>query len=146
MKAPISCVASSIVVFPMLIALPAQATEIHCPAAISESPTVSFKDRQWSIVAKPGERQLDHAGVYLSAAGEYGAEVPDSTKAAKRSEERVLWRMADSPTEAFAIGCSYTGTTAMLFMKLEKSVAQCVVTYELLPTGTRQRLRSIECR
>jgi hypothetical protein len=46
-------------------ALAALAAEIHCPASITETPTVATEDWQWMVVASSGERQLERVGIYL---------------------------------------------------------------------------------
>ena len=103
----------------MVLTLPfaAVAAEIHCPASITETPTVSTEEKQWLVVATSGVRQLEHVGIYLGNPSEYGAQVPDATKTADK-KETVTWRFLRSATDTFWIGCSYLGTTAMLFQKV----------------------------
>lgn len=126
-------------------ALAAVAAEIHCPASITETPTVSTEEKQWIVVAIPGERHLERVGIYLGNPSESGAQVPDSTKTIKK-KETVTWRLTRSETDTFWVGCSYGGTTAMLFQKVDTSVAACVASYDLLPSGRRQRLSAMICR
>lgn len=88
---------------------------------------------------------MERAGVYLGNPPEYGALVPDATHRSTL-RETVTWRLVRAPEDVFWIGCAYTGTTAMLFKKLDSGVTRCTVTYDLLPSGRRQRLRVLECR
>jgi hypothetical protein len=125
--------------------LAASGITIQCPQTIIEKPAVASANPAWSVIASSGERPVEHAGVYLGIGPEYGAQVPDSTKTSNR-EEFVSWKMPSGAAETFWIGCSYTGTTAMLIVKLKPDIASCVVTYARLPTGKRQHLKNIDCR
>lgn len=129
----------------LLVANISHAIEIRCPSTMSETPVVQLPDQQWAVFAKSGERPVEQAGIYLVANGEYGAQIPDSTHQIGKNEEQVRWQMTGSPTEIFAVGCSYTGTTAMLFKTVDGNTKRCVATYTLLPTGRRQRLKSMNC-
>lgn len=122
-----------------------RAEEIRCPHLISEAPSVQTAEPGWTIVATEGKRPLERAGVYLGPPPEYGALVPDATHRSSR-KETVTWHLVRTPEDVFSIGCAYTGTTAMVFKKLDSSVTTCTVTYDLLPSGSRQRLRLLECR
>lgn len=126
-------------------ALAAVAAEIHCPASVTETPTVSTEEKQWIVVAIPGERNLERVGIYLGNPSEYGAQVPDSTKTVKK-KETVTWRLTRSETDTFWVGCSYVGTTAMLFQKVDAKATTCVASYDLLPSGRRQRLSAMVCQ
>lgn len=121
------------------------AAEIHCPTLITETPTVSKEDKQWIVVASSGERQLERVDIYLGTLSEYGAQVPDSTKTVKK-KEIVTWPISRSETDTFWVGCSYVGTTATLFQKVDANVTACVASYDLLPSGKRQRLSAMDCR
>lgn len=129
----------------LITASAAQAIEIRCPPTLSKNPSVRSSDAQWTVIAKGAERPIAQASVYLVAHGNYGAQIPDSTHKNGKSEERVTWQMNGSPTEKFAVGCAYTGTTAMFYKAIEASAKRCVATYALLPTGRRQRLQSMIC-
>lgn len=126
-------------------AAPAVAIEISCPGSISETPSVSEANKRWIVVASSGERQLDQAGIYLGDPSQYGAQVPDSTTKTKGTET-VSWHLVRSPTDTFWVGCSYVGTTAMLFQRLDAAVTFCAASYELLPSGKRLRLSHLDCR
>jgi hypothetical protein len=121
------------------------AAEIHCPSSIKETPSVSKKDEQWVVVASSGERLLERVGIYLGTPSEHGAQVPDSENATKKTES-VTWRLRRAASDAFWVGCSYVGTTAMLFKKVDTNVTTCVASYDLLPSGRRQRLSTMDCR
>jgi len=126
-------------------ALSAIAADVHCPPSIMETPSVSTKDEQWVVVASSGERQLERVGIYLGKPSEYGAQVPDSENATKKTET-VTWRLTRAASDTFWVGCSYVGTTAMLFKKVDTSVTACVASYDLLPSGRRQRLSAMVCK
>lgn len=121
------------------------AAPIECPRSITERPMVSMANSAWSVVAHSGERQVEQAGIYIGIGKEYGAQAPDSTKTVNR-EEHVTWRMPGPGTEKYSLGCSYSGTSAMLVIELKPDVQSCVATYTLLPTGKRQRLKHVDCR
>ena len=78
-------------------------------------------------------------------AQEHGAQNPDSTERNGSEIERVTWKLTSSASEKFAVGCAYTGTTAVLYKTLDAGIRRCVATYALLPTGRRQRLQSMQC-
>lgn len=121
------------------------AAEIHCPASINETPNISNKYIQWTVVANSGERPLERAGVYLGIPPDYGAQVPDSTKSDKK-KETVTWKISRANSDLFWIGCSYVGTTATLFQQIGNTIEVCTATYDLLPSGKRLRLYTLECR
>lgn len=123
----------------------AVATEIHCPASVMETPGVSTEEKEWTVIANSGERHLEHVGIYLGAPSEYSAQVPDSTKTVKK-KQIVKWRLTRSQTDTFWVGCSYVGTTAMLFQKVDAKATTCVASYDLLPSGRRQRLSAMVCQ
>jgi hypothetical protein len=126
-------------------AAPGHAAETACPAAIVETPSVALTDDAWQLAAAPGERPLEHAGIYLGALAQLGAQVPDSTRK-KQLTETVTWRLRRADADQFWIGCSYVGTTALLARPIAPGATECVVSYELLRTGRRQRLTGIACR
>jgi hypothetical protein len=138
---------SSLAVSSGLLLMPfaTSAAPIECPQSITEQPMVSMANSAWSVVAHSGERQVEQAGVYIGIGKEYGAQVPDSTKISNR-EEQVTWRMPAPGAEKYWLGCSYSGTSAMLVIELKPEIQSCLATYMLLPTGKRQRLKRIDCR
>jgi hypothetical protein len=129
----------------LLAVIPAIASESICPSSINEAPSVAGADAQWTVVASFGERRLEHVGIYLGNLSDYGAQVPDSTKQNAKTET-VTWRITRSKGDIFWIGCSYVGTTAMLFQQLDDTVSACVASYDLLRSGKRLRLKSLDCR
>lgn len=135
----------SITTLALTLSCAAPAVEIHCPASMTETPTVSSAEKQWVVVAPSGERYLERVGIYLGNPSEDGAQVPDSTKTDKR-KETVTWRLTRSETDTFWVGCSYVGTTAMLFQKVDAKATTCVAAYDLLPSGRRQRLSAMVCQ
>lgn len=124
---------------------PSAAGEIRCPSSITETPAISNVDQGWHVVAGSGKRPLERVGIYLGDLAEHGAQVPDSTKRIGL-KEKVSWRIVRAPADAFWVGCSYVGTTAMLFQTLDPTVTRCDATYDLLPSGQRQRLSLVDCR
>ena len=141
---PISIVSFTLLALsPLVACVSTTAAEISRPRSITETPTVSTVDSQWTVVASAGKRPLEQVGIYLGTLSEYGAQVPESTKTTKKKEIDI-WRIVRAETDTFWVGCCYTGTTALLFQNLDPSVTQCVATYDLLPTGHRQRLSSME--
>ena len=102
------------------------------------------EDRQWLVVARQGERALEGVGIFLGTPAEFGAQVPDASKV-ERNRELVTWRIVRATGDRFWVGCVYSGTTAMLFQKLAADESLCVATYDLLPSGKRQRLSSMQC-
>lgn len=120
------------------------ADEIKCPSFIFEQPTISDSPKEWTVVAKVGERPLEQVGIYLGSLVEAGAQVPDSSQKVKL-KEIVTWNIQRSPEDTFWVGCSFVGTSAMMFQKIETKIKSCTATYELLPTGRRQRLLSMSC-
>jgi len=129
----------------LLCAGAAVGAEIECPASITETPSVISGNAAWLISAKTGERPLEHAGIYLGSPAEAGAQVPDSTRTT-RFREKVTWKLVRAPQDEFWVGCSYTGTSAILLKRLESGVTQCIATYTLLPSGRRQQLETMDCR
>lgn len=121
------------------------AGNIACPPLLSETPVVSSPNNSWLVVAARGDRQLKHVGVYLNDPFKQGQLVPDSTKKTSTAET-VTWNLTHSKDEQVWIGCSYTGTTAMLFQQLAETASNCVASYDLLRSGKRLRLRSMDCK
>jgi hypothetical protein len=128
----------------LMLALPARAESLQCPPSIAETPAVALMDSHWTVVAPAGQRPLEHAGIYLRVGSDYSAQVPDSTRRKKR-DESVRWQLPAPGRESYWLGCSYHGTTARLFVQVKPEARSCTVTYSLLPTGKRQRVKGIEC-
>lgn len=128
----------------LALALPASAAPLRCPPAITETPSVAPPGSHWTVVATAGQRPLEHAGIYLRTGSDYGAQVPDSTRRKKR-DEFISWKLPAPGRESYWLGCSYAGTTARLFVQVKPEARVCTVTYSLLPTGKRQRVKGIDC-
>lgn len=123
----------------------ARADGLYCPSSLEETPSVAEQDAPWVLVASPGHRPLEHAGLYLGDPREKAAQVPDARKRTRGSES-VTWILKPRTNEEVWLGCSYTGTTAMLFRKIGEAVRECTIDYDLLPTGKRLRLNRVSCR
>lgn len=108
-------------------------------------PKVSYAATEWFVVAAADDRPLEHVGIYLGKLSEPGAQVPDAVKSTK-AKETVTWRLVRKEGDQFWIGCSYVGTTAMLFQEIKPAVRTCIAEYDLLPSGKRQRLSALVCR
>ncbi|MBI5256095.1 MAG: hypothetical protein HY855_06315 [Burkholderiales bacterium] len=123
---------------------PLLAAPVACPAVLSEVPSVSPVAPGWTVLAQPGDRPLEQAGVYLGAPEQRGALTPDTVQRDKQHEQ-LRWQLHRKAGDEFWIGCSYQGTTAMVFRKLESTTTRCQARYALLPTGRRLRLDSLDC-
>lgn len=138
----------SMLIYAFALVLPtlsAASSEINCPTSILESPTVHREEKLWNVVASSTEKPLEHIGVYLGSLADFGALVPDSTTKAKGAEA-VTWKLVRAETDKLWIGCSYVGTTAILLREIDSGKTKCVVSYDLLPSGKRQRVNSVTCR
>lgn len=130
---------------PLLMAASAIGAPIQCPATIVESPQLAGVPSSWAVMAPSGERTLKQVGVYWGPQEELGALVPDGERIDKR-QERANWTLLPKSGGHFWIGCQYHDTTAVLLRRLDESVKQCEAIYDLLPTGRRLRLVSVDCR
>jgi hypothetical protein len=88
---------------------------------------------------------LDRVAFYFKHPKDSGTLVPDKTDKQK-GEERVTWNFVHGTGDEFWLGCLYTGTTVVLAQKLKPDVSQCVVRYDLLPSGSRLRIKAVSCR
>ncbi len=145
MRLQLTLATNIVMLFFLSILSPSIAGEIKCPSSITEYPTVSINDNRWTVSALSGERPLEQVGIYLGSLSEYGAQVPDTTNKSKH-KETTTWDIRRSPTDAFWIGCSYVGTTAMLLQKIDSNIKTCTATYDLLSSGKRQRLNTFDCQ
>lgn len=116
---------------------------VNCPSYIIEKPVVSDQG-SWLVVAESGKRTLQHVGIYLREPVLAAAQVPTSSETTTVSEI-VQWKIQRFAGEEVWIGCSYVGTTAMLFRKIPNGVSRCETQYDLLPSGKRLRVHSISC-
>jgi hypothetical protein len=118
---------------------------LTCPASLQEQPQVREVPAPWQLGNPAGERPLERAAIFLGAgAAMLDAQVPDATERSK-GREQVRWRLLRGEGDTFWLGCTYTGTSAMLVQPLAAELTRCVVTYELLATGRRSRLERVQC-
>jgi hypothetical protein len=119
--------------------------EIVCPESITETPVVSNVTSSWVVHVNTGNRPVEHVGIYFGDPDLRGAQIPDMSHK-KGDEELVTWKFTRSKSDEYWAGCSYLGTTTMLFQKLDSEATQCVAKYNLLKTGRRLSLQSLVCR
>jgi len=134
----------ALIVFTLVVSGPVFAEKIACPTTVTEIPVVEKPDGDWLVQAFKGERPLDYAGIFLADDHQSYAQVPDKTRR-RKTEEYVEWNLVKLATERALVGCSYVGTTALVFKVLDPGYKKCVATYKLLPTGRRLSLKSLEC-
>lgn len=135
----------SVIVLCLSAADASSAVVLECPASIQERPSVSSQAKDWEPVVESAARPLEQVGFSLFHPSKKGTLVPDATQR-KKLEERVTWRFPREANDEYWISCSYTGTTAVLTRRLDTTIAQCTVTYTLLPSGSRQRVQNISCQ
>jgi hypothetical protein len=120
------------------------AADLACPVALSVRQTATSVPSGWEATSSSEPAHLDGVTFYLKHPKDGGALVPDKT-VKQKGEERVTWSFVSQPGDEFWLGCRYTGTTVILVQKLKKDVSQCVVRYDLLPSGSRLRVKAIGC-
>ena len=131
----------------LMAAMPGRAATVQCPRTIDEAPQVAEVPTPWQVVAPRGPRGLEQAAIYWgTGAADLSSLVPTDDRVEK-NRQRVRWKLTPPPAhEHHWIGCMYTGTTALLVLRLDAAVSQCEVIYDLMPTGRRQRLAWVDCR
>lgn len=129
----------------LLLACPSAAADLACPVSLSVRQTAVNVSAEWEATSVSESVHLDHVAFYLKHPKEGGALVPDKS-AKQKGEERVTWNFVRGPGDEFWLGCLYTGTTIILAQKLKPDVSQCVVQYDLLPSGSRLRVKAISCK
>jgi hypothetical protein len=123
----------------------ATAADFTCPASVSVRQTVVNVPTGWEGTSGSDAPHFDRVSFYLKHPKDGGALVPDRTE--KRSGvESVTWNFVRGPRDEFWLGCLYTGTTVILAQRLNTNISQCVVQYDLLPSGVRLRLKIISCK
>ena len=127
-----------------LVAMPSPAADFVCPASLSVSQTATRVPLGWEAISSAEPLSLERVALYLGNPKEGGVLVPDKTDK-QGGVERLTWTFARRPSDEFWLGCSYTGTTVILAQKLKRDVSQCVVQYDLLPSGSRLRVKAISC-
>lgn len=141
-----AAVAASLVLG-LVAAMPGRAATVQCPRTLDEAPQVEQVPAPWHVVAPRGPRGLEQAGIYWgNEAASLGSLLPTDDRVEK-GQQHVRWQLLPPPAgEHHWIGCMYTGTTALLVLRLDAAVSRCEVVYDLLPTGRRKRLASVDCR
>lgn len=126
--------------------VPGRAATVQCPRTVDEAPQLLEVPSPWTAVTPRGERGLEQAGIYWgTGAGDLSSLVPTDDRI-ENGQQRVRWKLVPPPPgEHHWVGCMYAGTTALLVQRLEGPVGRCEVVYQLMPSGRRQRLVSIEC-
>lgn len=121
----------------------ALAGDMNCPASLAAKQQLQAP-RGWEAVGGSSEVRLDRVAFYLKHPSLGGSLVPDATHRSK-DEERESWTFISNPGDEFWLGCVYRDTTVILARKLDKAISKCVVSYELLPSGTRLRVKQVSC-
>jgi hypothetical protein len=119
------------------------AREIKCPVALTETPGVLEPGFGWTVVARTADRPLESVAIYLGPDDERAAQVPDVNRK-KNLVESVGWNLLPQQHQ-YWVGCAYTGTSALVFQKLGVELSRCTVSYDLLPSGRRLRVRALVC-
>jgi len=118
------------------------ALDLTCPQSLSVTQTAANVPSGWEATSGSEPASLQRVAFYIGSPKDRGTIVPDKTDK-QNNEERVTWNFVRGPGDEFWLGCSYTGTTVVLAQKLSAGVSQCVVHYDLLPSGSRLRVRAI---
>jgi hypothetical protein len=121
----------------------ALAGEVNCPASLKETPGVVDPGAGWTVLARAGDRPLESVAVYWGPGIEPAAQVPDEAQK-KKLIESVRWNLPRQQ-EPYWIACAYVGTSAVVLQKLGVELSRCVVTYDLLPSGRRLRVKAVVC-
>ena len=119
------------------------AREYNCPSTIEEEPHIAFEGKLWSVHSKLARRSFDQASISFGKDGQLGSLVPDDTYKNK-SKEVLKWMIQPPDSEFGWVVCSYNQTSAKLVQKLDKSLKQCEISYNLTPKG-KPTLDSILC-
>jgi hypothetical protein len=119
------------------------ASDLECPASVTVKQEIQAP-LGWEAVARSSDQQLDRVAFYLKHPSLGGSLVPNATRRSK-GEEQVGWAFVPNPGDEFWMGCIYQSTTVILARKLDKQISKCEVRYELLPSGSRLRVKRISC-
>jgi len=120
------------------------AAELKCPTSVAVRQELQTTPAGWEAVGGSSDVQLDRVAFYLKDPSLGGSLVPDATQRSK-GEEREIWKFKANPGDEFWMGCVYLDTTVILARKLDTTVSKCEVRYELLPSGSRLRVKQILC-
>jgi hypothetical protein len=121
----------------------AWASDMSCPVSIPAKQELQAP-ADWEAVGGSSDVRLERVAFYLKHPSLGGSLVPDATRRSK-GEERESWTFVSNPGDEFWMGCVYQDTTVILARKLDKAISKCVVSYELLPSGTRLRVKQVTC-
>jgi hypothetical protein len=119
------------------------AGEVKCPVALTETPGVVEPGSGWTVVAVAADRPLESVAIYLGPDNERAAQVPDVNRK-KNLVESVTWNLLPHQ-HPYWVGCAYTATSALVFQKLGADLSRCTVSYDLLPSGRRLRVKTLVC-
>jgi hypothetical protein len=113
----------------LLIALPAMATDITCPAEIKTTTAqLAVPVEGWSAQAEPAPNQLKGITFYEGRPSDGASLVPDEEKRGKSTITRI-WQLAALGSGSFWLRCRYANTTMTLERPLPAGVAECTVDY-----------------
>lgn len=129
----------------LLLALFSGASDLNCPGTLPVQQTATAIPAGWDAVQIDRQELIDKVSFYLSHPSSGGALVPDKTQKTG-SEERVIWTFTRKPGDDFWMACSYINTSVLLTRKLGSDVSECMVSYDLLPSGKRLRLKGVLCK
>jgi hypothetical protein len=121
----------------------ALASDMSCPASVAVRQELQ-SPAGWEAVGGSSKVRLERIAFYLKHPSLGGSLVPDTTNRGK-SEERESWTFVSNPGDEYWLGCVYRDTTVILARKLDRAISRCVVSYELLPSGSRLRVKLVAC-
>jgi hypothetical protein len=122
-----------------------KAQDFLCPATLTVQQVAATVPAGWNAVPVPEPPNFDRVAFYLSNPLEGASLVPDGRSVTK-GVEQVTWTFKHASGDQFWIGCIYAGTRVLLAQKLKSDVSACTVSYDLLPSGSRLRVKSITCK
>jgi hypothetical protein len=123
------------------------AIDFQCPATVEVSQQLAEPPAPWQALNDQarGGHHLDNVGFYSGDPKNKGAVVPDKTSREK-GLAKTTWFFPQKKSADFWISCSYTDTNVILTQQLPNGLSYCEVTSEVLPSGSRLRIKSIVCR
>jgi len=121
----------------------ALASDMSCPASVAARQELQAP-AGWEAVGGSSEVRLERVAFYLKHPSLGGRLAPDATRRGK-GEETESWTFVSNPGDEFWLGCVYRNTTVILARKLDKAISKCVVSYEMLPSGSRLRVKRVAC-
>jgi hypothetical protein len=131
----------------VLISSMSFAIELQCPASVEVSEKLINEPMSWEglIDQSRGGHHLESVGFYVGHPKNKGGVVPDNT-ARSKDLAKTTWRFPEKKSDDFWIGCTYANTNAMLTQQLPNGLSYCEATSELLPSGSKLRIKSVVCR